>query len=385
MGDSGFLYDRIYRELAEEITSGKRAPGDRLPTEQELAERYGVSRITSKRALNMLAENSLALRRRGLGTFVRQESAPQGAQKAPGRSSFILRQQDVRRIGLIMEDLGESYSLSLFYEIDRQARALGLQICVELSYGDQNNERGAIHRLMALRPEGLLIMPAHGRYYNTDLLRLVLDHFPVAVIDRPLYGIPAPGIYSDNRAAADLLTGHLIAEGCRHIAYVTADMKEAVSLEERYLGYEQAMFRGGLDARQPVIVPRISRFDPAGGDSLKDRAEEERFFTDWLQSNPGVDAVIGSEYGIAHVARCAAQAAGLRVPQDLAICCFDAKYGYLGEYGFTHIKQDEAAIASNALEVLMGMLEGKNLRRQTRLIPARLMVGGSTLRGGKTE
>ena len=45
------------------------------------------------------------------------------------------------------------------------------------------------------------------------------------------------------------------------------------------------------------------------------------------------------------------------------------------------IKQDEAAIARNALEVLGDMLEGKNMRRQVRLIPARLMAGASTARG----
>lgn len=379
MSDSGFLYDRIYRELEAEIESGSRAPGERLPTEQELSERYGVSRITSKRALNMLAENGLALRRRGLGTFVRRHAAEKSAQAIESRSSFTLRHEASRRIGLIMEDLGESYSLSLYYEIDSQARALGLEVCIALSYGDQVREREAIHRLLALKPEGLLIMPAHGRYYNTDLLRLVLDHFPVAVIDRPLYGIPAPGIYSDNRAAGELLTGHLIDQGCKNIAYVTGDMKEAVSLEERYLGYEQAMFRAGLEARPPVTLPRVARFDHAGG-LFDSRRQEERHFTAWLLEHPEIDAVIGSEYGIAHVAGLAAAGAGRRVPQDLAICCFDAKYGYLGEYAFTHIKQDEAAIARNALEVLGGMLEGKNLRRQTRLIPTRLMIGHTTAR-----
>ena len=63
-------------------------------------------------------------------------------------------------------------------------------------------------------------------------------------------------------------------------------------------------------------------------------------------------------------------------PEGLAL--FDAKYGYLGEYDFTHIHQDETAIAGNALEVLSAMLDGKNMRRQTRLIPARFMEGPTT-------
>ena len=90
--------------------------------------------------------------------------------------------------------------------------------------------------------------------------------------------------------------------------------------------------------------------------------------------------MIGSEYGLAHITRLAALRLNKRVPQDLAICCFDAKYGYLGEYEFTHIKQDEAAIAAGALDVLSAMLAGKNMRRQIRLIPAKLMTGPSTIR-----
>lgn len=380
MDELSFLYEKIYRDLADDIQSGRRGVGEKLPTEQELAESYGVSRITSKRALNMLAKEGMATRRRGMGTFVSPPPSDKPARAVNSRSSFTLKPQQDRRIGLIMEDLGESYSLSLFYELERQAAQRNMMICVEVSYGDQANERKALHRLLSLKLDGLLIMPAHGQYYNTDLLRLVLDHFPVAVIDRPLHGIPAPGIYSDNEKAADELTTHLIDQGYQNIAYITGDMKEAISLEDRYIGYEKAMLRAGLEARVPVVVPGISRFGPFENDIAEQRRQEERYVRRWLSENPQVDAVIGSEYGIAHIARLAAQSLNKRVPQDLAICCFDAKYGYLGEYEFTHIKQDEAAIAAGALDVLSDMLAGKNMRRQIRLIPARLMTGPSTVR-----
>lgn len=380
MDDLSFLYEKIYRDLADDIESGRRVAGDKLPTEQELAESYGVSRITSKRALNMLAEAGMATRRRGMGTFVSSLPSDKPAQAISSRSSFTLKPQQARRIGLIMEDLGESYSLSLFYELERQAAQRNMMICVEVSYGDQANERSALHRLLSLKLDGLLIMPAHGQYYNTDLLRLVLDHFPVAVIDRPLHGIPAPGIYSDNEKAADELTAHLIEQNYKNIAYLTGDMKEAVSLEDRYIGYEKAMFRAGLEAKAPVIVPKITRFGPYEENIAQERREEESYVRRWLEENPHIDAVIGSEYGLAHITRLAALRLNKRVPQDLAICCFDAKYGYLGEYEFTHIKQDEAAIAAGALDVLSAMLAGKNMRRQIRLIPAKLMTGPSTIR-----
>lgn len=64
------LYHQIFLRLREEITSGERAQGSRMPTEQELAAAFGVSRITARRALAELASTSLVVRKRRVGTHV---------------------------------------------------------------------------------------------------------------------------------------------------------------------------------------------------------------------------------------------------------------------------------------------------------------------------
>jgi GntR family transcriptional regulator len=64
------LYHQILIILRNQIFSGELRPGAALPGEQELAERFDVSRITAKRALNELADAGLAVRERGRGTRV---------------------------------------------------------------------------------------------------------------------------------------------------------------------------------------------------------------------------------------------------------------------------------------------------------------------------
>lgn len=64
------LYQQIYSLLREKIVSGKVSANTRLPTEKELSDRLGVSRITVKRAMNELATSGLVRRHRGLGTVV---------------------------------------------------------------------------------------------------------------------------------------------------------------------------------------------------------------------------------------------------------------------------------------------------------------------------
>lgn len=69
-GDAVPLYHQIFLSLRDEILAGTRAAGSMLPTEHKLAERYGVSRITARRALDELAEHGLVERRRKTGTRV---------------------------------------------------------------------------------------------------------------------------------------------------------------------------------------------------------------------------------------------------------------------------------------------------------------------------
>jgi GntR family transcriptional regulator len=64
------LYARIEETIAAEIAQGEYRPGDQLPTEDALLERFQVSRITVRRAIQNLVSRGLLEIRRGLGTFV---------------------------------------------------------------------------------------------------------------------------------------------------------------------------------------------------------------------------------------------------------------------------------------------------------------------------
>jgi GntR family transcriptional regulator len=65
-------YNKLYNILRDQILDRTFAPGDKLPTEREICDNFGVSRITSRHALRLLEEQGLVERHRGKGTFVRQ-------------------------------------------------------------------------------------------------------------------------------------------------------------------------------------------------------------------------------------------------------------------------------------------------------------------------
>ncbi len=65
------LYHQLAQALTAAIRSGALRPGDRLPSEPDLARRHGIGRPTVRQATDVLVRRGLIERRRGSGTFVR--------------------------------------------------------------------------------------------------------------------------------------------------------------------------------------------------------------------------------------------------------------------------------------------------------------------------
>lgn len=63
-------YLRLRRVLRQQVEAGVLGPGQTLPSERELAEQLGLSRVTVRKALAGLVENGVLVQRRGAGTFV---------------------------------------------------------------------------------------------------------------------------------------------------------------------------------------------------------------------------------------------------------------------------------------------------------------------------
>lgn len=68
------LYKQIVRALSDSIANGTYRPGDKLPTEAELIEQFGVSRITVRSAIKEMEDAGLVERARGKGTFVSSDT-----------------------------------------------------------------------------------------------------------------------------------------------------------------------------------------------------------------------------------------------------------------------------------------------------------------------
>lgn len=81
------LYYQLQEVLKEQIESGVWSPGEALPSEPELARRFGVSRVVVRQALAILNDDRQIVRVKGRGTFVAQ---PKLDARAGGLSRLLL-------------------------------------------------------------------------------------------------------------------------------------------------------------------------------------------------------------------------------------------------------------------------------------------------------
>jgi GntR family transcriptional regulator, transcriptional repressor for pyruvate dehydrogenase complex len=86
------LYERIANQVRDLITSRNLGPGDRLPTERELAEMLGVSRVPIREAVRTLSAQGVVEVRRGRGMFVASRGMEATIEEL---TSALLKQRDI--------------------------------------------------------------------------------------------------------------------------------------------------------------------------------------------------------------------------------------------------------------------------------------------------
>jgi GntR family transcriptional regulator len=65
------LYCQLYARLKQEIEGGSRRPGEKLPSERQLAANHGISRLTARKAVQRLVHEGYVSAQRGSGSYVR--------------------------------------------------------------------------------------------------------------------------------------------------------------------------------------------------------------------------------------------------------------------------------------------------------------------------
>ncbi|SFF15007.1 DNA-binding transcriptional regulator, LacI/PurR family [Paenibacillus algorifonticola] len=368
-------YEQMYLMLREKIQIGDYTVGDRIPSEKELMEEFSVSRITSKKALDMLVQDGYIMRQPGRGSFVIEHAIQEQGEASPAQepvSASVRTQQIV--LGLIMEDFSDSYGKEMLSEMERTAQALGVYLMLRISFSQPDVEEKAIQMLRQYGVDGLIIYPTRGQNFSPEILKLVIDKFPHVLVDRYLKWTDTTAISSDNVEAARMGVQHLFNYGHRHIGLLASRVTDNVAIEERIEGFVQAHAEGG------ILLDRSSWLTDMNWTSNDNSSSHlidkyVKIIQQMLREHPRITALFAMEYELALIAKEAVEKMGLQIPQQISIICFDSPQSTSALYPFTHLEQNEKEIGrlavNNVLELIQGATLPSKISLQVKLVPGK--------------
>lgn len=339
------LYMQIYEFLKEKIISKEIVPGQQLPTELELADQFGVSRITSKNALNQLESEGLVYRKQGKGTFV-SASAPKIYTQSMNKVIAMVFPFETANnsSGFVMSYVNGAMS----YLAPR-----GYYISIHCTEWNYDVERNILKSLPASGVGGIIYSPESSTKHIDLLNLLCLDKYPIVTIDKYYEGMQLSSVTSDNFNGQYKLTEELIKMGHRKMTYLTCeDIEDKTSLRDRYFGYCKAMKDYGIQ-----IDRDISLIDYHSVDSEEERIKFLEKEIDYLLKR-GVTAILVENDLEAIKLEKVILNMGLSVPKDISIAGFD-DLDWLEhlELKLTTVRQNNFEIGRRAAEIIVKMIE----------------------------
>lgn len=369
MKKEGFLYKQIYNDIKDKIYAGVLEEGTCLPSGGTLAETYKVSTITVANALNALKEDGYLIRVKGKGSFIRIPDSDNREKSESTVHRPEAKKKSHNLIGMVLEHVSSCFGLDMLYTMDLCAEKAGYHLCIRFSYGDRAKETKEIDLLREMGVCGMIVMPCHGTYYNTEILKLVIDRFPVVLIDKQMEGIPVSSVRTDNYLAMREMVGHLAETGKRKIGFISVLENGTSSIKDRRKGFWDSIKAAGLERMPECGLESDGGIEVFSDDYNFSQADAIKVY---LNENKELDAIVCAEYG---VARCLGMSRDELEQRGLTVCCVDEDYLSPGNKHFIHIRQDEKRIAAEAIHLLIHQIEGNQEYQQgDYLVPGILKI-----------
>ncbi|GAC1368953.1 MAG: LacI family DNA-binding transcriptional regulator [Ktedonobacteraceae bacterium] len=338
------LHRQLTTSLRERILDGRLPAGTRLPTDHELAAEYQISRDTVRQVLAFLTNEGLIERTQGRGTFVRPLEAI---------TSSVVVAQKPKQIGLLLNrvDTSQDY-LDILVGVEQAVKLHDYSVSFNYTERDSDQQIRDIRRMYANQVAGIIIYPVGNATYTEEIRRLQASNFPLIFIDRYLSGLDADYVGTDNRGGGYRATEHLIILGHRHIGFVYLHQEtpeNTSSVQERLQGYSQALAAYGVPYDPALVV----------ADLYPEHSSIQQSLGAYLQHPDRPSAIFAvNDIAALDVIR-AAQALGLRIPQDLAIIGFDdERFASRVNPALTTIAQSFFDIGLRAGTLLVSRIEG---------------------------
>ena len=344
--------NKIYHFLFAGIDSGKFRPGERIPTELELARLFDVSRPTATAAIRRLVAEHLLQRGRKAGTVV---------IGLPSRRTLTF---GAVLLGLARQDQEQTIFAGLGSELAHRASMEHAMMLLQDPQWDGHTNAAGLQlryqeiarRLIQQKVAGVFLMPLEiSPADNISPTAALVEEFaaariPVVLIDGDIVRYPARShldlVGIDNFGAGFHLTQHFIRLGCRRIDFFGSTFRHPTQ-EARIAGYMAAFEAHGLRPDDSAVHHLDLWNNTLVLEKLRQRKPEA--------------VLVVSDSRAAPIMRCALED-GWAIPQQLRLGSFDdlPMAAYL-QVPLTTMRQPAAGLGAAAYRLMRQRLEEPGL------------------------
>lgn len=321
-------------------------------TLHDVAREAGVSLITASRALakpELVSDHTIA----------RVRQAVERTGYIPNLLAGGLKSRRSRTVAALVPAISVAQFLPTVQALTQALDEAGYQLILAQTGYDPAREAALLDTLISRRPDGLVVTGLIQSATARERLRAM--QLPVVetwdLTDRPVDMV----VGFSHQLVGSALAGFCLAKGWQHVGLATGDDHRAALRRE---GFVRTLGRDVPTA----TVPAPSNL-----------ARGRQALTELLAQAPGLQAVVCSADQLAQGVMVEAQARGLRIPQDLAVCGFgDADFAAHLLPSLTTVQVDGAAIGRQAAQLLLARWQDQPVPGPVVDVGFRIMERGST-------
>ena len=362
----------IYDQICDNILKGTYKPGQKLPTENELAEYYSTSRPTIGRAMRELQQKGLIVRYQGQGTFVKDaptsdahcsfgvlvhwQIQPEDPKVATIFGSIvpeILKFSSQSNYSLLLNDLPEDINTN---PVERAQKIVKKLV--------DANVAGVFFTPLELVDNQIANENIAKSFDDAGIALVLLDRDLTDNYHRSKYDV----ISINNEQAAMVLVSHLVNQGCNKIDFIHGPVL-STAVDDRIRGYHFALEEHDLE----VAKERVHAFDSKLLANDPGHPVAARILENIKSGN--VDALVCVNDSTAVDIMLYLMTNGVKIPKEVKIVGFDdLPISQSLPVPLTTMRQPVEALAYEAVRTMLNRLDKPELPARDIFLKTDLVV-----------
>lgn len=360
-------YAQVKEEICSWLNQGKIQPDEKLPTENELMQQFGVSRHTIRKAIGDLVSQGLLYSVQGGGTFVASRTA-----KSAMHSN--------KTIGVITTYISDYIFPSIIRGIESYLSEQGYSMLLTSTNNNTESERRGLENLLSKNIDGLIVEPTKSALQTPNIgyyLNLEKNGIPFAMINASYAELAAPSFSVNDVKGGMMACEYVMSLGHTHIMGIfKADDTQGV---KRMNGYLQAHRERGIFPSPDMIVTYTTE-------------EKETVLLQkikhTLEQNSGSypTAILCYNDEIALKTINLLRELGLKVPDDISVMGYDdSHFAQISEVKLTSVKHPKSIMGKAAAKYVIDCLEHKKPKKDDVVYEPELIIRNSVRQIGRAH